>query len=289
MYPIKQATTTPIQVFMADSNGDPVTGLTDGDFSVKRISKNGASFEAWGASLAEAELGFYSTEISATDSATNGILTMILQATGTIQQNLQFRISTRLPDNLAFPTTSGRPIDVNSAGHVGLDFNETSGSLVKDSHITGFNDPAASSIADAVWDEAMADHVGSTTFGDLGVDLAAVLEDTGSLQADWVDGGRLDVILDGIVTAIAGLNDFDPSSDEVLLSATAVDSILDEQIGDSTLTFRQALRIFVATLAGKSTGGGTTANNFRNVADSKNVVAATVDADGNRSSVVLSP
>jgi hypothetical protein len=64
---------------------------------------------------------------------------------------------------------------------------------------------------------------------------------------------------------------------------------LDETIGDSTLTFRQVLRLFVATVCGKSSGGGSSTNVYRNAADSKDVVTATVTADGNRSSTSLNP
>lgn len=65
------------------------------------------------------------------------------------------------------------------------------------------------------------------------------------------------------------------------------DAVLDELIGDSTVTMRQALRGFISVLAGKSTGGGTTSITFRNVADSKDVIVATVDENGNRSAVTL--
>ena len=68
----------------------------------------------------------------------------------------------------------------------------------------------AADIADAVWDEAAADHTTGTSFGgylynlwgdwsnggrlDLIVD--GILADTAELQEDWANGGRLDLILD---------------------------------------------------------------------------------------------
>ena len=63
---------------------------------------------------------------------------------------------------------------------------------------TNFNDPTVGAIADQVWEEAKADHVGVTTFGDLATDLDLVLADTGELQTDWTDAGRLDALLDAI-------------------------------------------------------------------------------------------
>jgi hypothetical protein len=72
------------------------------------------------------------------------------------------------------------------------------------------------------------------------------------------------------------------------LAADAVDEILDETIGDTTVTMRQALKLMVATLGGKLSGAATTTVVIRNAADDTDVVTATVDADGNRSAVTLS-
>lgn len=71
------------------------------------------------------------------------------------------------------------------------------------------------------------------------------------------------------------------------LSVAGVDDILDDAIGDSTVTVRQALKAAVAALAGKLSGAGTTTVSIRNVADDTNVIVATVDATGNRSAVTL--
>lgn len=57
--------------------------------------------------------------------------------------------------------------------------------------------PSAATVADAVWDEATTGHTTSGTFGEqLKTDVDAILADTAELQTDWVDGGRLDTILD---------------------------------------------------------------------------------------------
>lgn len=71
------------------------------------------------------------------------------------------------------------------------------------------------------------------------------------------------------------------------LAADAVDEILDDTIGDSTVTVRQALRLLVGVLGGKLSGAATTTITIRNVADTLDRVTATVDADGNRSAVTL--
>ena len=75
--------------------------------------------------------------------------------------------------------------------------------------IAGLNDPTAATIADAVLDEALSGHTTAGTLGkavsDIETDATAILADTNELQVDWVNGGRLDLILDGIDTEIKKL------------------------------------------------------------------------------------
>lgn len=58
----------------------------------------------------------------------------------------------------------------------------------------------AADVADAVWDEAQADHVAGGSMGLLASEIASILADTGELQTDWVNGGRLDLLIDAIPT-----------------------------------------------------------------------------------------
>lgn len=68
------------------------------------------------------------------------------------------------------------------------------------------------------------------------------------------------------------------------LSATGVDDIHDEVVDGST-TFRQSVRLQNSAAGGKISGAATTTVVIRDLADSKDRVSATVDADGNRSAV----
>ena len=70
------------------------------------------------------------------------------------------------------------------------------------------------------------------------------------------------------------------------LSAAGVDAILDEVV-EGTLTLRQGLRLVFAVLFGLITGAGTTSVGFRDIADTKNRVTATVTAQGNRTVITL--
>jgi len=82
----------------------------------------------------------------------------------------------------------------------------------------GGTPPTAGEIADAVWDEATSGHTTSGTFGEqLKTDVDAILGDTNELQTDWVDGGRLDLILDARASQS---------------SVTTIDDFLDTEIAD---------------------------------------------------------
>ena len=53
----------------------------------------------------------------------------------------------------------------------------------------------------------------------------------------------------------------------------------------NAISLRGAIKLLLATLTGKSSGGGTATLVFRDVNDAKNRISATVDADGNRTAV----
>ena len=116
--------------------------------------------------------------------------------------------------------------------------------------------------------------VGAPAGASLSADVAAVKTDTAAVL---VDTGT-----DGVVVAAASKSGY-------ALSAAGIDAVLDDTIGDGTLTLRQALRVLIAASAGKLSGAATTTITIRNAADTANVLVATVDADGNRSAVVVTP
>jgi hypothetical protein len=68
------------------------------------------------------------------------------------------------------------------------------------------------------------------------------------------------------------------------LSATGVDDILDEVV-EGTTTLRESTRLANTANGGKTSGAATTTFTARDLADSKNRLSVTVDADGNRSAV----
>ena len=111
--------------------------------------------------------------------------------------------------------------------------------------------PTAAAIADQVWDEAAAGHVAAGSMGE-------------EQQAH------------ALSTEIAALND---------LSSADVSAAVLAAVVEGTITIQQANALFLAVLTGKSSGGGTGTIVFRNTADTKNRISATVDANNNRTAV----
>jgi hypothetical protein len=142
---VKLSTALTVPIFAHDASGDAVTGLLTGDWT-KRISKASGAFAAATITITEMEGGFYQLILTTSHTDTLGLLTVYLTHASCKQINLQWRVVTRLPDDRAYPAVSGRPIDVNSAGEVGLDLDNTSGSLAKGTEITGFNDVSTSDV-----------------------------------------------------------------------------------------------------------------------------------------------
>ena len=168
---------------------------------------------------------------------------------------------------------------------------------------------AVAEIADAVWDEDATAHQTQGTFGQaigdpvadtntiykavvtdaagatVGADTTAIKSKTDQLT--FTTANRVDSQVFGMeagtVTAAAVATG---AIDADALAADAVDEIWDEAVDGST-TARQSMRIQNSALAGKASGMATTTAVFRDLADSKDRITATVDSDGNRTAVTL--
>lgn len=123
-----------------------------------------------------------------------------------------------------------------------------------------------------------------TQLGTIDTNVDSVLADTNELQTDWANGGRLDLLIDSILA--------DTGTDGVAISAATAnqiaDALLDRTAGvETNRTPRQALRLVLAALVGKLSGAATTTVTIRDTNDTADRITATVDADGNRSTVTL--
>lgn len=262
MYPLKQSTALDVLFFAHDANGDPITGKVNGDWSAKKLSKNGAAFAAITNTVTEREGGWYHIQLSTTDTDTLGILTLFLTAAGVKQVNLQYRVTARIHDDLAYPATSGRSIDVDATGGVeitpnqavnvaqylggaapalvGGRFDASVGAMAANVLTSSALDATATDeVANQVWDELRADHVIVGSFGQGAASVQGNV--TGSVGS--VGGG-------GITAGSFANNAIDSSA----LAANAAQEIADEILnrdlalgtdsGSPTVrTVRQAIRM----------------------------------------------
>ena len=85
--------------------------------------------------------------------------------------------------------------------------------------------------------------------------------------------------------SVADLNAATPTAN---LSAAAIDAIANEPYDNDgvDISLREAVRIFLSVLSGRSTGGGTNTLSFRDLLNTKNRVRVTVDANGNRVAII---
>ena len=126
---------------------------------------------------------------------------------------------------------------------------------------------------------------------------------------DWVNDGRLDLLLDAVkertdnlpddpaddsdidaqLSAIAGYIDTEITAIQAAIAALNNISVADiiSGIADGSYDLQKMMRIIFAVIAGKSAGGATALISFRDSGDTKDRVQATVDTDGNRTAKVL--
>jgi len=122
---------------------------------------------------------------------------------------------------------------------------------------------ADDAITSAKFDESTAFPLKSVDTGDTSVARTGADSDTLETLSDQ---------LDAVSLAIGSL--------------PTVDLILDEDV-EGTITLRQAMRLLIAYVCGRASGGGTATVVFRNQANSLNRISMTVDSSGNRSAVTL--
>lgn len=170
-------------------------------------------------------------------------------------------------------------------------------------------DAAAAGIADAVWTELVADHSGVSgstaealaAAGGAGDPWITALPGSYSAgQAGYIVGTNLNATVSSRASQ-SGMDDLPTNAelatalgtaDDAVLAAIAalnnvsVANILAATVEGST-TLVQTLRLLNSALGGKAGGLDTTTVHYRDLADTKDRILATVDADGNRTAVTL--
>jgi hypothetical protein len=211
--------------------------------------------------------------------------------------------SARQIDDLAFPATSGRSMVVDAAGLVdantvkvgptGAGTAQTAGDI-----FARIGAPAGASIAA---DVAAIKTDTANIYGKVDTEVASIIATLGTPAGVSMSADIAAVKTDTAnVAAIKLKTDNlppDPADESAIIAAIAAvsaptanenaDALLDRAAGVETgLTFRQAMRLIAAVLLGKASGMSSTTAVFRDTNDTKDRIQATVDADGNRSSVI---
>ena len=315
-FPLKKGAAARIVFPILDADGDPVSGAADLD---SEVSIDGGAFaDCTNEAVEIGTSGIYYLDLTADETngdvicvqvktTTSGAKTTVLvfYTAGQTLDDMQSDITAikNKTDKLNFnsdatPLVLADVRDVHDAAVTGVDDFKADVSNL-DVAVSTRSSHTAADVADAVWDELIADHTTTGTFGaknqnlvpsenvnDYKADVSTIPADVWSYTTRALtDKSDFNLAADQSGVTIGTVNNVgDKTGYE--LSASGIDAILDDVL-EGTLTVRQAMRIILAAAAGKSTGGGTSTIRFRDLADSKDRIVATVDSDGNRTDVTL--
>ncbi len=251
----------PLQ-FMLVSSTDHVTPVTGATPNVQ-ISKNGAAFAAPAGASSELGNGWYQLAGNATDTNTLGPLLVHVTATGADPTDEEFLIVAYDPD-AAYVTGTNLPanfsamaITVGGAVTVGTNNDKGGYSLAGNVTVGGYatgQDPATLILVTPA-NKLATDSGNRVTVG---------------TNADKVGYDLVNAPNATAITAIAnGLLDL----------ASAIDP------AGGADTLRKALRLILASAAGKLSGGSTTTNTINDTTGAKNRIVAAVDTNGNRTAI----
>ncbi len=194
-------------------------------------------------------------------------------ATVTITGSNPYKWSVTLPS-----LTAGQRVDmyitatISTIATAGIVASEQADTTLLSDGVTLADD----AITSAKFDESTAFPVKSADTGATAIARVGADSDTLKTLSDQIDAVKAETasILE------------DTGTDGVVLTAGAVDAILDE-IVVGTYTMRQILKLMAAKMHGKATGGGTTSIKYTGLDNVADVIIETVDTNGNRSAVSL--
>ena len=305
----------PLGPFLSDTDGKtPLTGLTIANTDIKVWKNGGTSLvnKSSGGATHMANGVYYAT-LDATDTNAAGPLVLFVHMSGALPIRVECAVAfpgrftrdnywrhvvyfqaTGTPTATTIPigatSYSDLPAWTNNGAYVGMQLMSLfQYSAV--SRVTAYNgatkvltvEPALP-FTPAVGDAFMLVPGAPGVLADNAVSAAKVAADAVTeLQSGLATvSGYVDELETRLSAARAGY--LDSLNSGVPLSAAAVDAILDDVV-EGSLTARQALRLMLASLTGKASGGGTTTVSFRDVGDTKNRLVMTTDANGNRTAV----
>ena len=276
---LKQSTAVTLMIgpFIDDTDGksaETVVAITD---SNTWLSKNGGAFAVKHETTHPAHDanpgGYYTCLLDTTDTNTLGVLRLAVHIAGSLPVWQDLSI---VPANVWDSLFGADLLDVSTVQWLGTACHAAGTAGVPEVAIHD----QATALVDAILDEVCT--AGHATAGSLGKLVGDNLNAPVATVDTVVDAILADTGTDGVVVGTLTADAITANS----LSAGAVDKIHDE-IVEGTLTARQILRLLLAAIGGETSGGGTVTVIFRDNADTKARITMTVDANGNRSAVVL--
>ena len=150
-------------------------------------------------------------------------------------------------------------------------FVNTSDALEALSDMIGATPPTAAQIADAVWDEAQADHVAAGSFGETATEIASILVDTaeiGTAGAGLTDLGGMSTAMKAEVNTEAGDVINTDTYTEIAAGAPSDTPTLSAMIRELYFAYKNKKTVTSSTLT------------LRNSADSATLHTATLGDDG---------
>ena len=229
---LKQSTATDVELgpFVDDTDGKTAeTGLTISQADCQLIKNGGAAAQKNDAtSASHLAGGHYKVPLNTTDTNTLGRLRLYVNESGALPVWRDFMV---LPANIYDSLVGGSDyLDVNTVQAAGTAWGSgaiTAASIAADA-IT-----AAKVASDAVTEiqNGLATAAALTTIDDfLDTEIAAILADTNELQTDWVNGGRLDLLIDAIKAKTDNLPS-DPADDsDIDTQLAAIAAYLDTEV-----------------------------------------------------------
>lgn len=241
-----------------DADGDLVTGAAtlDSEVSIDGGVFADATNEATEIATAS---GMYFLDLTAAEMNGDTIAIIVKTSTaGAKTTPIVLYTAARSINDLAFPTIAGRSIDVTATGEVGIDLDNTVGTLAKTTDLTGFNDLSAAQVnaeVDAALDTAIPAVNVANSVNDLLLDRLG--PDTDDIQARLpaaLVGGRMDSSVGAVaanaITA-AGIN-----ADAITAAKLAADVSLEiaDGVWDEARSGHVTLGTFGDSYAGLVTG-----------------------------------
>jgi hypothetical protein len=237
---------------LVDSNGAPIA-LASGD---TELIKDGAAAVDATNEMAEITTGYCSVDLTYAEMSYQSVIVIPKSASALT------RIIKLFPQRL--PVLRSGTAQAGAAGSITLD----AGASAKDGAYVGCWVRASNNTPAGIQGQLrkISGYTGSTK-------VATVVP-------DWDNNPTSSTTFEVLIPS-------DMSISTLLSTAAETATAVQERNVVGTTSLEEAIRLILARLVGKVSGGGTATISFRDVADTKNRIVMTVDAAGDRSTVVL--